>query len=226
MQPETKIQIYTLSINKPISEATLIKWLNHLPPERQEQLQKFRFREDYLRSLYSETILRTIIAKKAEILPKNITITRPEGKKPFLPDNPDIHFSISHSGEWAVCAIGNTEIGIDIEKIGEKEVKSSLKNRVLTEKELEYLETLPDKQKTSIFYQYWTMKEAYSKCIGFGLGIDFRKIEIDITGQITKITDDGKTWDGMIKTLDFSDDYALALCTEKPTNTITFQDFA
>jgi len=223
---KTKTQIHTLSINKPIPEATLTKWLNYLPPERQNQLQKFRFRDDYLRSLYGETILRTIIAEKVEISPKTITISRPEGKKPFLPNYPDIHFSISHSGEWVVCAVSDTEIGIDIEKIGEKEVKSSLKSRVLTKNELGYLETLSNKQKTTIFYQYWTIKEAYSKCIGLGLGIDFRKIEIAITGQEITLTDNGKKWDGMIRSLDFSKDYALALCTEKPINTISFLDFA
>lgn len=32
----------------------------------------------------------------------------------------------------------------------------------------------------------WTLKEAYTKAIGFGLGFDFKRIEIDVlTGRVT-----------------------------------------
>ena len=39
-----------------------------------------------------------------------------EGGKPYLVSEPGVHFSLSHSGDWAVCAIGDHPLGVDIEK--------------------------------------------------------------------------------------------------------------
>lgn len=38
-----------------------------------------------------------------------------QGGKPYLAKEPDIHFNLSHSGEWAVCAISSSPVGVDIQ---------------------------------------------------------------------------------------------------------------
>ena len=37
--------------------------------------------------------------------------------KPFLPDRPDIHFSISHSDEVVMCVVADHPVGCDVERI-------------------------------------------------------------------------------------------------------------
>ena len=39
--------------------------------------------------------------------------------KPYFDSKPDIHFSISHSGDYAMCAFSDNPIGADIQKIQE-----------------------------------------------------------------------------------------------------------
>ena len=62
--------------------------------------------------------LNKIEALKADSLKK---IATKENGKPYFVEHRDIYFNLSHSGEYAVCVIGNTENGIDIE--GKREIR-------------------------------------------------------------------------------------------------------
>lgn len=103
-------------------------------------------------------------AKADEILinmgAKNII--RLENGKPVAEN---LFVSISHSGgKCAVCASQNP-IGIDIEKIADRDFDGIVK-RTFGAKEKEYY----SKNKSSeAFYEIWTRKEAYSKISGDGI---------------------------------------------------------
>jgi 4'-phosphopantetheinyl transferase len=54
----------------------------------------------------------------------------------------------------------------------------------------------PDHEKMSDIFLLWTLKEAYSKALGLGLGFDFSRIEYDFPSQNLRV--DGTTphgWD-------------------------------
>ena len=39
-----------------------------------------------------------------------------EDGKPFLPGLPDIHFNLSHSGDYIACAFSDQEVGLDLQE--------------------------------------------------------------------------------------------------------------
>ena len=39
------------------------------------------------------------------------------GRKPWFPDYPHLHFSVSHSGSLSLCALGETPVGADVELV-------------------------------------------------------------------------------------------------------------
>lgn len=113
-------------------------------------------------------------------------IDRGDYGKPFFPDYPGIHFNISHSGSHAVCVLGEARLGVDIEE--PRAVRASMWRRVLTEREQDWLSGRSDKEES--FLRLWTLKEAYAKAVGKGLGLNFTAMEfsLSISGGQTEIT--------------------------------------
>ncbi len=86
----------------------------------------------------------------------------PNGK----PVAKNCYVSISHSGDMvAVCKNDNVPVGIDIEKMTERDF-SKVANRFFRGKELEKFNANPTAE---TFYEIWTRKEAYSKILGTGV---------------------------------------------------------
>lgn len=86
--------------------------------------------------------------------------------KPYLEEGP--FFSLSHSGEYAACAIAEQEIGLDIQQ--EKAFDSmKLAKRFFSETEQQELAKCPPEEREKLFYYFWTRKEAYGKLTGRGL---------------------------------------------------------
>lgn len=90
--------------------------------------------------------------------------------KPCLKGYPEFHFSLSHSGEWVVCATDRMPVGVDIQEM--KPWKMSLAKRFYHEEEYNrLLESggVQDRQ-TEEFYSMWTAKESAAKLSGRGIG--------------------------------------------------------
>ena len=92
-------------------------------------------------------------------------IARTDKGKPYFPDRPDLHFSVSHTGDLSLCALSDRPIGADVEGIGTP--REGLPAYVFSPQELDWFrgrgETWED------FYTLWTLKEAKVKCTGEGI---------------------------------------------------------
>ncbi len=95
-------------------------------------------------------------------------LRRAEGTwgKPYLPDAPDLHFSLSHSGDWAVCAVADVPVGVDLQQ--ERPLRVSPARRFAPE-ERAVLAALPPEERSRRTFSLWACKEAYTKCTGLGL---------------------------------------------------------
>lgn len=47
-------------------------------------------------------------------------VERAPGGKPYFPDRPGLCFSLSHSGPWALCALGDGPVGADVETVRDR----------------------------------------------------------------------------------------------------------
>ncbi len=126
-----------------------------------------------------------------------VKIKRTPGGKPFLESPRGLFFNLSHSGDYAVCAVADREVGVDIQKEQEA-FFSGLLNKVLHEEEKPFFFTDREKEgkpgcieqepKAHRFYKIWAAKEAYVKCTGEGLAKDFKELLTDFSkGEITDL---------------------------------------
>jgi 4'-phosphopantetheinyl transferase len=100
------------------------------------------------------------------------------GKPSFSgPSATDFEVSLSYSGEVAAVAVSRTHrIGIDLEAVS----TGPIPWLVLSPPEHARLRTLPDQEQVMEFLKIWTLKEAYSKCLGTGAFMNFRDMVVSL----------------------------------------------
>lgn len=101
-------------------------------------------------------------------------IGRSEHGKPFFPDLPQLQFNLSHSGSFALCALDDSPMGVDIEAIRSHHPR--LARRICSPAELEWLNEQDDRHRALL--SLWTKKEARVKYTGTGLTVPIREIRV------------------------------------------------
>ena len=78
-----------------------------------------------------------------------------------------ICFSLSHSGDMVICAVGDKSVGCDIERSAQ--AREKVAERFFAPEEIEYLSRFSGDMLNREFFRLWTMKESYIKMTGEGL---------------------------------------------------------
>lgn len=168
-----------------------------MSPYKQERVDRFRFVEDKKRTVAGEMLARKAISEMCNVPVDTVRFNVSPSGKPFAINLP-IEFSISHSGNYAVCAISERPVGIDIEKI--RAVDLNIAQRICSDDELIWLFGHKPKKEDFLreaydlfvrFFGIWTAKEAYFKRQGEKIS-DYKEINvISILSQdnYTKLSD-------------------------------------
>lgn len=163
-----------------VSEKIYSYLLNKIRINKRRKIERFKFREDALRSLFGEALLRYALEKYFDLEYEKEIIAENEFGKPYL-INKQISFNISHSGDWSVLVCFENDSGIDIEKI--EEPPYEIMTKTFTQKEIEQIENIDQQVKGRQFYKMWTLKESYIKMIGQGLSLALDSFSIDIEDE-------------------------------------------
>ena len=146
------------------------RYLSMTCGKRRQRIEKKARYEDRLRSVAGEMLVRRAVAEEYGVREDDILLLEDERGAPYI-DGIDVHVSISHAGDYVVCAISDRPVGIDIEKI--KPVSRRIAERTFSRSELEYLNCDGEMRGDALvrFYEIWTAKEAYAKMKGAGLSL-------------------------------------------------------
>ncbi len=142
---------------------------------RREKVLRFRFRRDRNLSLAAGLLLDKLLSSYG-LRERDMEYVENEHGKPYLRSRPDILFSVSHSGDYVVCAVGSVELGVDIEQITLPDW--DVVRRCLSDSELSDLLSLPESERAERFTRLWTLKESYLKATGIGIGESFPAFDI------------------------------------------------
>jgi phosphopantetheinyl transferase len=109
--------------------------------------------------------------------------------KPFLEQGPEV--SLSHTrGAVAVAISTSMPVGVDVENVERSNDWRKLLGRVLSPAEIATLHALPEAEQQPRFYEFWTLKEAWSKALALGLHADFpslNSLQPDLTLRLCPI---------------------------------------
>ena len=170
-------------INDDIGSLQLEAALAEISGQRREQALKFRHEQGRRLCVAAYLLLKEGLRQEYGIDENPLLDYDPQGK-PFLADHQDIFFNLSHCRGAAICAIGNSPVGIDIECI--REYRPGLAAYTMNELELEHIGRAdrPDVE----FIRLWTMKESLLKLTGEGIRSSLKDVLKDVGGQVVFTT--------------------------------------
>ena len=103
-------------------------------------------------------------------------LTKEQNGKPYLHGYPEIHFNISHSGEYAVCAAAGIPVGIDIQ-VRQPVRGKRLLERTMNAGEQEAVRDAEDSEMA--FAVFWAQKESYLKWSGEGITRNLSELSME-----------------------------------------------
>lgn len=148
----------------------------NLDSAKRARVERTRQRKDRIRTVAADDLARRMLGEAMGCLPEDVCFTYAENGKPSLLGG-GYELSISHSDDLVVVAIHEGPVGIDVEHI--REVSPRLAKKYFCDDENFYIfgheakdtdfEHMASTDIRMRFFEIWTAKEAYLKCIGEGL---------------------------------------------------------
>ncbi len=150
--------------------------LRHVSPERRKKISGMYRDRDKELSLYVELICRYAVSKVMNCRPERIKISKTDFGKPYVVSEGlyPVEITLSHSGEYAVCAVSSESVGIDVEEM--KTPPMEVADIAFGSAEKEYLKNAADRSEA--FYTLWTRKEALLKKRGCGLVDEIAQVNV------------------------------------------------
>ena len=180
LQKET-IDIWQFSLlNQPDSAMSLLN------EEEQTRARRFHFPRHQRRFTVARAMMRTILAQYLHDKPECLDFAYNKQGKPMIAHKSQIEFNLTHSGELALLAVGQTwPMGIDLEFFSARPYEN-IGKYLFSPTELNELSRQADNIKPLVFFQIWSQKEAFIKACGLGLSYPTEQFTVPIlsTGEV------------------------------------------
>ena len=147
-----------------MDEETYRTALAQMSSARQKRIKEIAMEDDRKRTVAAELLARRAVGEKLGIAPEQVSLCLDENDKPYVQGNP-VYISMSHSGNWAVCAMDKKPVGVDVEVI--RGVQEKFIARVCSAEEQKYIR-YGNAGCLTRFWECWTAKEALFKLTGKG----------------------------------------------------------
>ena len=205
------IQVFVCPIES-MEEKLFHQLLRCLPKERQHRILRFHHDDDRLRCMIGGLLVQMQLAKQLQCEPTELNYHVNKFGKYEL-TNHNLHFNLSHAGQYVICAISDRLVGVDIEEKQSRDFSSF--QSVWTEREKDFFQV----DKMEDFYYLWTAKESYVKWLGTGLATDLKTVDIDHNGIVYQ---NRKIASARVQTIKVDSQYQCAVCSECRVGQVMF----
>jgi 4'-phosphopantetheinyl transferase len=202
--------------------------------EERKRARAIRYERDRRQFVVAHVALRCILSRYLDINAKNIVFEQEPNGKPRLAaacNAPDIHFNISHSADWVLCAVTRGRpVGVDIEYQRANINHAQIAERIFSSAEQRTFERVPERFKSEVLFGAWACKEAYVKAIGQGMFFPFSKVElslmVDTPPCLVCVSAEARPGHWSLRELYVADQYAGALAVPGPVRTLALWEWS
>ena len=184
-----------------IGDELLAEWLLEADESKRREISLMRQADKRRLRIAADHLCRTAAAEALGLSPAEVKFGKNEHGKPITDG---MEFNLSHSGDIAVCAVSDKPVGIDIEAL--REIRPDAAKRFASAEELEYIGSDPRR-----LFEIWTLKEAYFKCVGTGIGSDIKSVTFTVDGGDIRCSEPGFT----CKFISIADGYICSVCEKE-----------
>lgn len=168
------VRIVRASLDRPSHEVAAL--YDYLDPAERARSALFRGDIDRRRFVVARGTLRALLAEIMESSPASVPLRVLPGGKPALCESASatsqLHFNVSHSGDVALFAFADREVGIDVERVDLSSDMSRVVANFFAPDECRAYDRLEGAERAHYFFRTWVRKEAYLKAVGKGFAID------------------------------------------------------
>ncbi|WP_295717015.1 4'-phosphopantetheinyl transferase superfamily protein [Mucilaginibacter sp.] len=189
-------------VNISANQSNIANLLSLLQPDEIVRANRYLQEKDRTRFIVSRAALRQILGKYTNQSAVDLKFSIGTNKKPYI-SGTDIRYNVSHSADWVLIAIANTNVGVDTEKINPLFDFTSILEDNFSKAEIDFIGQSPQN-----FFLLWTRKEALTKATSQGLDenlkympsldglhpVDARMLLTDRNWQVKSFKIDGLNW--------------------------------
>ena len=168
----TSVRVFDYADHEPLLEL--------LSEEERLRSETFKYTDLKEKYIIRTTQLRMLLATELGRSPVELLFKTNKFGKPFLDREPSTFFNMSHSyDKFAIALCRHAEVGVDIERVNLNIEVRDLSSRFFSTIESDNLLACPVELQADIFFNIWTRKEAFIKCIGQGLSFGLDNFAVD-----------------------------------------------
>lgn len=232
LRPSTRaptVDVWRAQLGLPPDEVSRLSAC--LDDEERQRAARLRFQRDRDRFLASRGFLRHTLASYLDTPPAGVRFGYGAQGKPFLPEQPEICFNLSHTADLLVVAVATGhELGVDVEQVFSETVMNEVSGTVLSSPESVAFGRLDPAERREWFVRLWTRKEAYIKADGRGMSLPLDRIDVATRpGRVRLLGDVPDDWPvsrrWTIRELEVAPGYAGALVCEGMDWQVAYHDW-
>jgi 4'-phosphopantetheinyl transferase len=158
-----------------------------LSSEEQQRYRRFHFDKDRHLFLVSHALVRKVLSSYVDVDPADWQFSAGRHGRPEIAGPagiPALRFNLTHTAGLAGCLVTlDTDCGIDAELISRRGDLLAIAGKMFADSELVMLKKLDGRAFLEQFFIFWTLREAYCKALGVGLGFSKKDYAFETGGD-------------------------------------------
>lgn len=195
-----------------------------LSADERQRHARFHFARDRRQFIITRALMRCVLSLyQPDVRPESWRFGYNAYGKPHILNGAGekLCFNLSHTQGRAVLAVAaGRRVGVDIEWCGKDVEMLELAEQFFSPGEAAMLRRASDTQRRNLFFQLWTLKEAYLKGLGTGLSVPLGSFSFAFTGsELSQIAFEPRAsgeqfGDWYVCCLESGEGYALSLAAD------------
>lgn len=173
MEPDLRRTILCHFLNiRDIPAGKVPALMASLPPQRKEKALALRAEGRRMQSLAAGLLAKRVLGTVGL---SDTLLQYDENGKPYIHYHPEWYITLTHSGDYAACALSRFPVAVDIQR--RDGVKEALLRRGYNPDERAYCNAAPDRE--AAFYDLWCRKECKAKLHAYAYVREIDALEPD-----------------------------------------------